>query len=56
MQIREEYINMTLKQLQEKYKEKCSDRCIRVIVNGENYKYLPLYSKKKRRWLNGGEY
>lgn len=56
MQIREEYINMTLKQLQEKYKEKCSDRCIRGIVNGENYKYLPLYSKKKRRWLNGGEY
>ena len=29
---------------------------IRGIVNGENYKYLPLYSKKKRRWLNGGEY
>ena len=56
MQIREEYINMTLKQLQEKYKEKCSDRCIRGIVSGENYKYLPLYSKKKRRWLNGGEY
>lgn len=56
MLIREQYINMTLKELQEKYKEKCSGRCIRGIVNGENYKYLPLYSKIKRRWLNGGEY
>lgn len=56
MLIREQYIHMTLKELQEKYKKKCGGRCIRGIVNGENYKYLPLYSKVKRRWLNGGEY
>lgn len=40
----------------EEYKDRCSARCIRGIISGENYKYLPIYKKQKKEWIDGGKY
>ena len=56
MNIREKYVYTKLDDLIEEYKDKCSARCIRGIVSGENYKYLPVYKKMKKEWIDGGKY
>lgn len=56
MEIRKKYVYTKLKDLIEEYKDRCSARCIRGIISGENYKYLPIYKKQKKEWIDGGKY
>lgn len=56
MEIRTKYMTTKLIDLIDEYKDRCSARCIRGIVSGENYKYLPVYKKIKGVWLDGGTY
>lgn len=52
IQIRNRYINETAKQIYEDYKETISYQTLQQILWGRSYKHLPIYSKKKKQWIN----
>lgn len=52
MKIRNRYINETLAEIYQDYKDICSEVTIKRIVLGQTYKYLPIYKKQKKIWIN----
>ena len=45
MEIRKKYVNASVNELYEKYKDKCSFSGFKKIVQGTTYKHLPIYKK-----------
>lgn len=52
LKIREQYVNMSVSELYEFYKDKCSFSGFKKIVQGTTFKHLPVYSKITKKWLN----
>ena len=50
--MRTRYVNEDAKSIYEDYKDRCSYQTIQGILWGRNYKDLPLYKKKERKWIN----
>lgn len=54
IEIRKKFVNYTLDELYQEYKEKYSFSGLKKIVYGVNHKHLPIYKKKEQKWyLNG---
>jgi len=49
---RKRYINETAKEIYQDYKDKLSYQTLQQILWGRSYKHLPVYSKKKKEWIN----
>ena len=43
---------ITAKQIYEDYKEKITYQAFQAMLWGRSYKNLPIYSKKKKKWIN----
>lgn len=54
LEIRKKFVNKTLNELYEEYKEKYSFSGLKKIVYGVNHKHLPIYKKKERQWILNG--
>lgn len=54
LQIRKEYVDYSLSELYEKYKDRCSFSGLKKIVYGVNHKHLPVYKKKEKQWILNG--
>ena len=50
--IRKRYEEETAKQIYEDYKEKITYQAFQAMLWGRSYKNLPIYSKKKKKWIN----
>lgn len=54
MRIREDFVNRTLKEIYEDWKEIISYSELKKILYGNQFKFLPIYRKYKKYWeLNG---
>lgn len=51
-EIRRRYVTETAKQIYEDYKDRLSYQTLQQILWGRHYKHLPIYSKKKKQWIN----
>lgn len=49
---RTRYMKETAKQIYEDYKEKITYQAFQAMLWGRSYKNLPIYSKKKKEWIN----
>ena len=49
---RTRYMKETAKQIYEDYKEKITYQAFQAMLWGRSYKNLPIYSKKKKKWIN----
>lgn len=54
LEIRKQFVNKSLNELYEEYKEKYSFSGLKKIVYGVNHKHLPIYKKKERQWILNG--
>ena len=52
MECRKRYINETAKNIYKDYKDRLSYQTLQQILWGRSYKHLPIYSKKKKEWIN----
>lgn len=52
MKCRYRYINETAKEIYEDYKDRLNYQTLQQILWGRHYKHLPVYSKKKKEWIN----
>ena len=52
MNCRKRYINETAKEIYQDYKDRLSYQTLQAILWGRSYKHLPVYSKKKKEWIN----
>jgi len=52
MKCRTRYMKETAKQIYEDYKEKITYQAFQAMLWGRSYKNLPIYSKKKKEWIN----
>lgn len=52
MEMRKRYVNENAKQIWEDVKDRCSYQTLQQILWGRAYKELPVYSKKKKEWIN----
>lgn len=52
MDCRKRYINETAKEIYQDYKNRLSYQTLQAILWGRSYKHLPVYSKKKKEWIN----
>ena len=52
MKCRTRYMKETAKQIYEDYKEKITYQTFQAMLCGRSYKNLPIYSKKKKEWIN----
>lgn len=50
--IRKRYQNETGKQIYDDYKDLCSYTTFERALTGRTYKYLPLYKKKEKMWID----
>ena len=50
--IRERYVTESAKEIWQDYKNRCSYNCLQQILWGRHYKYLPIYKKKEKKWIN----
>ena len=50
--IRTRYVSESAKSIYQDYKDRCSYQTLQGILWGRNYKNLPLYKKKERKWIN----
>ena len=49
LKIREQYVYMSVSELYEFYKDKCSLSGFKKIVQGTTFKHLPIYSKSMKK-------
>ena len=49
---RKRYVNETAKEIYQDYKDRLSYQTLQSILWGRSYKHLPIYSKKKKEWIN----
>lgn len=49
---RNRYITETAKEIYKDYKEKITYQAFQAMLWGRSYKNLPVYSKKKKEWIN----
>lgn len=52
MNCRKRYVKETAKEIYQDYKDKISYQALQAILWGRHYKHLPIYSKKKKEWIN----
>lgn len=52
IQCRERYIKETAKEIYQDYKNRISYQAFQAMLWGRSYKNLPIYSKKKKEWIN----
>lgn len=52
VECRKRYVKETARQIYEDYKERLSYTSFQGILIGNSYKHLPIYSKKKKEWIN----
>lgn len=52
LEMRNRYIKESAKQIWEDVKDRCSYQTLQAILWGRAYKDLPVYSKKKKEWIN----
>ena len=52
LKIREQYVDMSVNELYEFYKDRCSFSGFKKIVQGTNFKHLPIYAKSMKKWIN----
>lgn len=51
--IRKRYVNETVKQIYEDYKDLYSSiKSFESVVHGRSYSHLPIYKKKQKLWIN----
>ena len=49
---RKRYVNETAREIYKDYQDKISYQTLQAILWGRSYKHLPIYSKKKKEWIN----
>lgn len=54
LEIREKFVNHTLEEIYEEYKNKYSFSGLKKIVYGVNHKHLPIYKKRTQQWILNG--
>lgn len=52
LKIRTRYINESAKEIYEDYKDKIKLQTLQAILWGRTYTNVPVYSKKKKQWIN----
>lgn len=52
MNCRKRYVKETAKEIYQDYKDRISYQTLQAILWGRYYKHLPIYSKKKKEWIN----
>lgn len=52
IEIRKKYVNKSVNELYEEYKDKCSLSGFKKVVQGATYKHLPIYKKSIKTWIN----
>ena len=54
MNCRNRYIKETAKEIYKDFENRISYQTLQQILWGRHYKHLPIYSKKKKEWINKG--
>ena len=54
MNCRNRYIKETAKEIYKDFEDRISYQTLQQILWGRHYKHLPIYSKKKKEWINKG--
>lgn len=52
IQCRNRYVSESAKEIYQDYKDKITYQAFQAILWGRTYKHLPVYSKKKKEWIN----
>ena len=52
LKCRTRYVEETAKEIYEDYREKITYQAFQAMLCGRSYKNLPIYSKKKKEWIN----
>ena len=52
MRFRKRYVNETAEEIYNSENIGCKFNTFRMILSGDSYKHLPIYSKKKKCWIN----
>lgn len=52
MTIRQRYVNETLPEIYQDYKDKVSKSTFKGICYGSHWKHLPIYKKRDKKWVN----
>ena len=50
--LRKQYVDKSARELYEPYKEKMAYNTFQAMLWGRTYKYLPIYKKKEKKWIN----
>lgn len=50
--IRERYVSENARAIYKDYENRCSYNTLQQILWGRTYKYLPIYKKKEKKWIN----
>ena len=54
MNCRNRYVKETAKEIYKDFENRISYQTLQQILWGRHYKHLPIYSKKKKEWINKG--
>ena len=54
MNCRNRYVKETAKEIYKDFEDRISYQTLQQILWGRHYKHLPIYSKKKKEWINKG--
>lgn len=52
IQCRNRYVSESAKEIYQDYKDKITYQAFQAMLWGRTYKHLPIYSKKKKEWIN----
>lgn len=55
MDIRKRYVKEQAESMYEEYKDRCTLSTFRGMLSGGNYKHLPIYKKRQKKWIGGDE-
>ena len=49
---RQRYVTETAREIYKDYQDRLNYQTLQAILWGRHYKHLPIYSKKKKEWIN----
>ena len=52
IELRKQYVNKSARELYKPYQEKMAYNTFQAMLWGRTYKYLPIYKKKEKKWIN----
>ena len=52
IQLRKQYVDHSASELYEPYKNRVKYNTFQAMLWGRTYKYLPIYKKKEKKWIN----